>query len=102
MYSTPKNSLPDLADNEILAAIDRCNHRGGPTGRFWTIDPIDGTKGFLRNDQYAIALALIEDGQVVLGVLGCPNLRKILLEPIRKPGAYLSPCRATFVHAIDR
>lgn len=41
--------------------------------RYWTLDPIDGTKGFLRGDQYAIALALIEDGEVVLGVLGCPN-----------------------------
>jgi 3'(2'), 5'-bisphosphate nucleotidase len=30
--------------------------------------------GYLRGDQYAIALALIEDGEVVLGVLGCPNL----------------------------
>jgi 3'(2'), 5'-bisphosphate nucleotidase len=27
----------------------------------------------VRGDQYAIALALIEDGEVVLGVLGCPN-----------------------------
>jgi 3'(2'), 5'-bisphosphate nucleotidase len=42
--------------------------------RYWTLDPIDGTKGFLRGDQYAIALGLIEHGQVVLGVLGCPNL----------------------------
>jgi len=42
--------------------------------RYWTLDPIDGTKGFLRGEQYAIALALIERGQVVLGVLGCPNL----------------------------
>ncbi len=42
--------------------------------RYWTLDPIDGTKGFLRGDQYAIVLALIEDGHVVLGVLGCPNL----------------------------
>ena len=51
--------------------------RGGADGgseRSWTLDPIDGTKGFLRGDQYAIALALIEHGEVVLGVLGCPNL----------------------------
>ena len=41
---------------------------------FWTLDPIDGTKGFLRRDQYAIALAYIVDGIVQLGVLGCPNL----------------------------
>jgi 3'(2'), 5'-bisphosphate nucleotidase len=43
--------------------------------RFWTLDPVDGTKGFLRGDQYAIALALLEDGQVRIGALGCPNLR---------------------------
>ena len=42
--------------------------------RYWTLDPIDGTKGFLRGEQYAVALALIEHGQVVAGVLGCPNL----------------------------
>jgi 3'(2'), 5'-bisphosphate nucleotidase len=47
---------------------------GEPGKRFWTLDPIDGTKGFLRGDQYAVALALIEDGQVQVGVLGCPNL----------------------------
>jgi 3'(2'), 5'-bisphosphate nucleotidase len=46
----------------------------GATDRYWTLDPIDGTKGFLRGDQYAIALALIEHGEVILGVLGCPNL----------------------------
>ena len=44
------------------------------TDRFWTLDPIDGTKGFLRGDQYAIALALIENGMVKLGILACPNL----------------------------
>ncbi len=42
--------------------------------RFWTLDPIDGTKGFLRGEQYAIALALIIDGEIALAVLGCPNL----------------------------
>jgi 3'(2'), 5'-bisphosphate nucleotidase len=45
-----------------------------PDKRFWCLDPIDGTKGFLRGDQYAIALGLIVDGKVQLGVLGCPNL----------------------------
>lgn len=48
---------------------------GSATGdRYWTLDPIDGTKGFLRGDQYAIALGLIVEGEVVLGVLGCPNM----------------------------
>jgi len=47
---------------------------GQPDGRFWTLDPIDGTKGFLRLDQYAIALALIVEHKVQLGLLACPNL----------------------------
>jgi len=42
--------------------------------RFWTLDPIDGTKGFLRSQQYAIALALIVNGEIVVAALGCPNL----------------------------
>ena len=41
---------------------------------FLLVDPVDGTKGFLRGGQYAVSLALIEDGCVTLGVLGCPNL----------------------------
>lgn len=64
----------DMDKSSILAAIDRGNHEGGKSERFWTLDPIDGTKGFLRGEQYAVALALIEDGEVILGVLGCPNL----------------------------
>ena len=40
----------------------------------WTLDPIDGTKGFLRGEQYAVCLALIVDARVQLGVIGCPNL----------------------------
>ena len=52
--------------------IDRGSGEVG--SNFWTLDPIDGTKGFLRRDQYAIALAHIVDGTVQLGVLGCPNL----------------------------
>ncbi|CAN5606965.1 3'(2'),5'-bisphosphate nucleotidase [soil metagenome] len=59
---------------EVRSALDRCDDPGGPARRWWTLDPVDGTKGFLRNEQYAVALALIEDGEVVLAVMGCPNL----------------------------
>ncbi|KAG6337178.1 hypothetical protein ID866_1892 [Astraeus odoratus] len=59
---------------ELLDAIDRGNDPGGRVGRRWTLDPIDGTKGFLRGGQYAVCLALIVDGDVKLGVTGCPNL----------------------------
>ena len=64
-----------MSESQALGAIDRGgNTPDDHTERFWTLDPIDGTKGFLRGEQYAIALALIEHGKVVLGVLGCPNL----------------------------
>jgi 3'(2'), 5'-bisphosphate nucleotidase len=64
----------DVDMEGMLAAIDRGNSPGGPTGRHWVLDPIDGTKGFLRGGQYAVALALLEHGRPVVGVLGCPRL----------------------------
>lgn len=66
---------PDKALNckQVIEAISRCNSSGGPKGSHWVLDPVDGTLGFVRGNQYAVALALIVDGTVVLGVLGCPN-----------------------------
>lgn len=63
----------DAGSADVLDAIDLGNHDASGDS-YWTLDPIDGTKGFLRGGQYAVSLALIEKGQVVLGVLGCPNL----------------------------
>ena len=59
-------------ERACLDAID--SGRAAPCARFLTLDPVDGTKGFLRRQQYAISLALIERGTVELGVVGCPNL----------------------------
>ena len=64
-----------IADvDAMLELIDRGGSAGGSQGRIWTIDPIDGTKGFLRGGQYAVCLGLMVDGDVKVGVLGCPNL----------------------------
>jgi 3'(2'), 5'-bisphosphate nucleotidase len=63
----------DADAERVLAWIDR-GGANAKSSRYWTLDPIDGTKGFLRREQYAVALGLIEDGEVVAGVLGCPNL----------------------------
>lgn len=66
-------NLGDIAPDNVCDWIDR----GGGQDyceRFWTIDPIDGTKGFLRNEQYAVALALIVRGRVTVAALACPNL----------------------------
>ena len=66
-------ALPPLAAAEVLSAIDR----GGSEvtqERLWVLDPIDGTRGFVAGRQYAVALGLMHRGEVVLGVVGCPNL----------------------------
>jgi 3'(2'), 5'-bisphosphate nucleotidase len=64
--------IPQTTPENVCSWIDY--GAGKPSNWFWTLDPIDGTKGFLRGDQYAVALALLVDGQVEIGVLGCPNL----------------------------
>ncbi len=63
---------PGADETKVCDWIDR--GMGATTERFWVLDPIDGTKGFLRGDQYAVAVALILSGQVVAGALGCPGL----------------------------
>ncbi|MFV2072398.1 MAG: 3'(2'),5'-bisphosphate nucleotidase, partial [Thermoanaerobaculales bacterium] len=66
--------LPELTADGMIEALDRGGYEGTAAGRYWVLDPIDGTKGFLRGDQYAIALALVDGGRPVVGTLGCPNL----------------------------
>jgi 3'(2'), 5'-bisphosphate nucleotidase len=75
---------PDATEDEVLDAIDRCDHDASG-GAYWTLDPVDGTKGFLRGQQYAIALAQIEAGAVTLGVMGCPNLPAEIDRPVDQP-----------------
>ena len=94
-----RRSLPNAVRRDICTWIDIGSSQ--PADRFWTLDPIDGTKGFLRNDQYAIALALIEDGQIKVGVLACPALPTqldgitgqtgVLFVAVRGEGAVMAP-----------
>jgi HAL2 family 3'(2'),5'-bisphosphate nucleotidase len=67
-----RTAIPDATPEEVCGLIDRGS--GDAPKTFWTLDPIDGTKGFLRREQYAVAFGLIENGHVQLGVLGCPEL----------------------------
>ncbi|MSR69970.1 MAG: hypothetical protein EXS17_06465 [Phycisphaerales bacterium] len=45
-----------------------------PGEKWWTVDPIDGTKGFRSARHYALCLALVESGSATVGVLSCPTL----------------------------
>jgi len=95
--------LPGLDEAAVLGAIDRGTYPGGSKGRHWTLDPIDGTKGFLRLDQYAVALGLIENGEVVLGVLGCPNLPHDASQPDGGKGCLFVAVKGegAFVRTLD-
>jgi 3'(2'), 5'-bisphosphate nucleotidase len=66
------NFIPEASPEKVCSWIDYSSHT--LQERFWTLDPIDGTKGFLRGEQYAIAFALIEGRVVKFGLMACPNL----------------------------
>ncbi len=79
--------ISDVTPEEVCDFIDR--GVDNPGDKYWTLDPIDGTKGFLRGAQYACALAYVEGGEVQLGVLGCPNMSPELTENIGGEGTLL-------------
>ncbi|MBX3364457.1 MAG: 3'(2'),5'-bisphosphate nucleotidase [Phycisphaeraceae bacterium] len=72
---------PDATESDVLSAIDKGQGNPAPAG-FWTLDPVDGTKGFLRGQQYAVSLCFIERGQPTVGALGCPNLPRDFGAPL--------------------
>lgn len=77
--------------DQICAWID---HKGRAGAEFtWAIDPIDGTKGFLRRDQYAVAIGVLRDGKPYAGVLACPGLdgSGVLFRAARGRGAAWMP-----------
>jgi len=80
---TPVTQADREAEQAIRAILGRafpdCGFLGeefgqeGPTARRWIIDPIDGTKNFVRHiPMWAVLIALEEDGQVTTGVVHNP------------------------------
>ncbi|KAA0683329.1 3'(2'),5'-bisphosphate nucleotidase CysQ [Roseomonas genomospecies 6] len=61
--------IPVVAE-EAVAAGNRPDVSGG---RFWLVDPLDGTKEFIsRNGEFTVNIALIDGGRPVLGVVYAP------------------------------
>ncbi|KAL2005881.1 hypothetical protein VTN00DRAFT_10374 [Thermoascus crustaceus] len=102
LLATPstKEEMVDLID---LGVKGKCERQG----RSWVLDPVDGTATFMRGQQYAVCLALVEDGEQKVGVLGCPNLNLekgtvsedvvdrdgygLMLSAVTGQGAYIRP-----------
>mmetsp|Transcript_8580 Transcript_8580/g.38252 ORF Transcript_8580/g.38252 Transcript_8580/m.38252 type:complete len:313 (-) Transcript_8580:1305-2243(-) len=66
-----------LRPEDVIRAVERCTD-GRNCERFWVLDPIDGTRGFLAKRGYVVGLALIVHGVCVLSVMGCPAIGSIL------------------------
>jgi histidinol-phosphatase len=79
----------DLAVEDAIRAVLRTHRprdevigeeRGGASGdagRAWLLDPIDGTKNFLRGvPVWATLIALVENGEPAVGVISAPALRR--------------------------
>lgn len=48
---------------------------GGPPASFFLVDPLDGTKEFLkRNDEFTVNIALVHEGDPIAGVVYAPAL----------------------------
>lgn len=75
----------DLRSNEIIVAglkalsTDPIISEEGdvelkkPSSRFWLVDPLDGTRDFVnRMDTFVVCIALIENGEPILGVIYSP------------------------------
>lgn len=73
--------------DDLCAVIDSCTTAStsgadSPSGRVWVVDPIDGTKTFIRREQYAINIALLDRGRQLLGVVACPLLSMDATSPV--------------------
>ncbi len=102
IYSDPDNEIISKSDNSPLTQADLASDRIISTGlidlglgwpilseesaqidyekrknwtRFWLVDPLDGTKEFIkRNGEFTVNIALIENGNPILGVVYAPAL----------------------------
>jgi 3'(2'), 5'-bisphosphate nucleotidase len=96
-----KRVFSGATEESVCEWID---HGGADSGeRFWVLDPIDGTKGYLRGDQYAVALALVENGEVQISALGCPNLTDGITPDPEGPGCVILAARGqgTWVSSME-
>jgi histidinol-phosphatase len=84
---TPVSDADKAAEELVRAQLKRTRPRDAVTGeefeatghgaRRWIIDPIDGTKNFVRGvPVWATLLSLVEDGQVVVGLVSAPALNR--------------------------
>ncbi|MEX0923345.1 MAG: 3'(2'),5'-bisphosphate nucleotidase CysQ [Rhodovibrionaceae bacterium] len=102
--ASPVTEADEAAEALILAALEKLTPHipvvaeelaaaGGlpdnidPAGDFWLVDPLDGTKEFLkRNGEFTVNIALIHNREPIAGVVHAPALA-MTWAGSREPGA---------------
>jgi histidinol-phosphatase len=111
---TPVSEADRAAENVLRARIDSEHPGDGVVGeeygetpgsrdRRWILDPIDGTKSFVRGiPAWGTLIALERDGEMVVGVVSAPALRRRWWAT-RGGGAFADgePIRVSRVRALD-
>ena len=91
--SSPVTEADEVAERLIIAALEKLTPEipivaeesvsagripDVSGGRFWLVDPLDGTKEFIsRNGEFTVNIALIVDRAPVLGVVYCPARERL-------------------------
>jgi 3'(2'), 5'-bisphosphate nucleotidase len=91
LFQSVNQHISSLKSKQELESILQSPQPTSESSRYWAVDPIDGTKGFIRGDQYAVCIALVNgaDQETALAALGCPNLMDgIVLLVIRGFGIF--------------
>jgi 3'(2'), 5'-bisphosphate nucleotidase len=101
--TSPVTEADERAETLILQALAACtpqipviSEEAAAAGRvpevdqrFWLVDPLDGTKEFInRNGEFTVNIALIDNGEPVLGVVFAPAMQR-LFAGARGCGAFI-------------
>ena len=69
VLETLRDAFPEIP----MLAEEGSGSASGREGRFWCVDPLDGTNNFVRGvPVYCVSVGLVEDGEAVLGVVYDP------------------------------
>lgn len=97
--------VPAVAEEAVARGV-----RFAEAGRYWLVDPIDGTKELIAGSgEYTVNIALIENRRPVLGIIYAPMLRALYAggaggaqRQTVVPGAAFDPARAEIIHTRPR
>lgn len=101
--------LPLLSEEGVLPNFEQRKH----WDRYWSIDPLDGTKEFVRGSkEYTVNIALIENQRPVIGVIALPETKEIMWggkvtglfhsKAFLEPNAIFDPKHRSEVHALPQ